>query len=87
MDGEWRFRGWLPNLREQEGERFPSRIPLCHVEVADRPDRVVVDPGGVLLCHEEELRRWEDPRSLDRVPDDRTVEISMENALGPSRKR
>ena len=48
--------------------------------VADKPNRVVMDLGGVLLCHREELRRQGNPRSLDRIPDDRTVKISAENA-------
>ena len=54
---EQRFRGWNPNLCEEERERFPDGIPLCHVAVDDKPSRVVVDLGGVLLCLEEELRR------------------------------
>ena len=56
------------DLCEEEGERFPDRIPLCHLAVADRPNRVVVDPGGVPLCHREELRRQGNPCSLDRIP-------------------
>lgn len=50
--------------------------------VADRPSRVVVNIGGVLLHLKEELRRWGDPRSLDRIPDDRMTEISTENVPG-----
>lgn len=41
-----------------------------------------MDPGGVLLCHREELRRRGDPRPLDRIPADRMVEISVENSPG-----
>jgi len=51
-------------------ERFPNGIPLCYVAAADRPSRAIMDPGGVLLCHGEELRRREDPQSLDQVPND-----------------
>lgn len=47
---------------------------------ADRPNKVVMDPGGVSLCHGEELRRRGDPRSLDQISDDRMAEISAENA-------
>ena len=81
-DNEQRFGGWPPNLQEEEGERFPEKIPLCHVAAADKPNRVVADPGEALLRHREELRRRGDPWSLDRIPDDRTTEISTENAPG-----
>ena len=79
-DRKNRFRGWPPNLCEEEGERFPNRIPLCHVVVADRPNRAIMYPGGALLRHWEELRRWGNPRSLDQIPDDWMMEISVENA-------
>lgn len=47
---------------------------------------VVVDPGGVLLCHRVELRRWEDSRLLDQTLGDRMVEISVKNYPGLARK-
>ena len=47
---------------------------------------VVVDPGGVLLCHREELNRWEELGLSDRVLDDRTAEIGAENFPEPARK-
>jgi hypothetical protein len=63
----------------KKGERFLNGIPLCHVVAADKPNRIVMDPGGVMLCHQEELRRWADPQSLDQIPTDQTTEINVEN--------
>ena len=67
-DGGQGSRGWPLILRGGKGERFPGGISLCQVVAADRPNEFVMDRGGVLLCHEEELRRWEDYRSLDWDP-------------------
>jgi len=68
-------------VKERERE-IPGGIPLFHVAVADRFSRTIVDPGGALLRHREELRRRGDPRSLDQIPDDRMIEISVKNSPG-----
>ena len=54
--------------------------------VVDRPITAVVDPGGVLLCHRDELSRQEGPGSSDQVLDDQTVEIHTKICLELAKK-
>lgn len=47
----------------RRGREIPWHNLLGYVAVVDRPNMAVMDLGGVLLCHDEELNRWEEPGS------------------------
>ena len=70
----------------RKGEKIPLRNLLGHVVAAYWPSGTIVDPGGVLLCHDRELRGR---RLLDcqiEGPPNQMAETRVENFPGLTRK-
>lgn len=88
--GDWKANGDLGvGLRiekERRRERFPSGISLSHVVEVYWPNGTIVDPGGVLLCHDDELRGKRITGRWIVAPHDRTTEMSAENCLELAKK-